>query len=47
MRRPARVRMPYVERLLTTLSARDWAILDTVHRLRLVSGPQLEGCVSS
>jgi hypothetical protein len=42
MRRPARVRMPYVERLLTTLSARDWAIINTVHRLRLVSGLQLD-----
>lgn len=42
MRRPTRVRMPYVERLLTTLSARDWAIIDNVHRLRLASGSQLE-----
>lgn len=42
MSRQARVRMSYAERLATTLSARDWAIIDTVHRLRLVSGGQLE-----
>jgi len=40
--RRARVRMPYVERLWSTVSARDWAIIDTVHRLRLTSGQQLE-----
>lgn len=38
----ARVRMPYVERLWSTLSARDWAIIETAHRLRLTSGNQLE-----
>lgn len=42
MMRPARVRMPYVERLTQTLSARDWAIVESVHQLRLVSGLQLE-----
>jgi hypothetical protein len=42
MRRPARIRMPYVERLMITLSARDWAIIETVYRLRLVSGDHLE-----
>lgn len=40
--RPQRVRMPYVERLMETLSARDWAIIGTVHRVRLASGAQLE-----
>jgi hypothetical protein len=34
--------MPYVERLAARLSERDWAIIATVHRLRLVSGGQLE-----
>jgi len=42
MRRPARVRMPYVERLVSTLSVRDWSIIDTVYTLRVVSGSQLE-----
>lgn len=42
MRRPARVRVPYVERLMTTLSDRDWAILESVYRLHVVSGSQLE-----
>lgn len=42
MTRRARVRTPYVERLWSTLSARDWAVIDTVYRLRLVSGWQLE-----
>lgn len=42
MRRPVRVRMPYVERLVSTLSARDWAIIDTVYTLYVVSGSQLE-----
>jgi len=42
MRRPDRIRMPYVERLMTTLSTRDWAIIDTIYRLHVVSGLQLE-----
>jgi len=42
MRRPVRVRMPYVERLVSTLSVRDWAIIDTVYTLHVVSGSQLE-----
>lgn len=42
MSRQARVRMPYVEQLAATLSARDWAVILTVHRFRLVSGEQLE-----
>jgi hypothetical protein len=39
---PRRVGMPYLERLAQTLSARDWAIIASVHRLRLASGLQLE-----
>jgi hypothetical protein len=39
---PRRVRLPYLERLLETLSDRDWAIIESVDRLRLVSGSQLE-----
>lgn len=42
MTRARPIRLPTVERLLTTLSDRDWAIIDTVDRLRLVSGFQLE-----
>jgi hypothetical protein len=34
--------MPYVERLMQTLSARDWAIIETVQRVRIISGAQLE-----
>jgi hypothetical protein len=34
--------MPYVEQLMERLSARDWAVIFTVNRLRLVSGLQLE-----
>jgi hypothetical protein len=41
-RRPARVRMPYVEQLAERLSSRDWSIISSIHRLRLVSGSQLE-----
>lgn len=41
-RGPARVRMAHVERLLQTLSARDWAIIGTLDRVRLASGLQLE-----
>lgn len=41
-RRPARVRMPYVEQLAQRLSPRDWSIISTIYRLRLISGPQLE-----
>ena len=39
---PRRVRLPYLERLLETLSDRDWAIIESVDRLRLISGSQLE-----
>jgi len=39
---PQRVRMPYVEWLAETLSARDWAIVGTVYLIRLASGRQLE-----
>jgi hypothetical protein len=41
-RRPARVRMPYVEQLAQRLSPRDRSIISTIYRLRLISGPQLE-----
>jgi hypothetical protein len=41
-RRPARVRMPYVEQLAERLSSRDWSIISSIQRLRLVSGSQLE-----
>lgn len=40
--RPARVRMPYVERLAERLSTRDWMILLTLNRVRLATGLQLE-----
>ncbi len=40
--RPERVRMPYVEQLAERLSSRDWLIISTVYRLRLISGSQLE-----
>lgn len=39
---PQRARRPYVEWLVQALSARDWAIIATVHRVRLASGVQLE-----
>lgn len=40
--RPERVRIPYVEQLAERLSPRDWSIISTVNRLRLVSALQLE-----
>lgn len=39
---PVRVRMPYIEWLLQTLSGRDWAIIDTLDRVHLASSVQLE-----
>lgn len=42
MSRPKRVRMAHIERLLTTLSSRDWAIISSLDRVRLASGLQLE-----
>lgn len=39
---PRRVRWPYVEWLMQSLSSRDWAIIESVARLRLVRGDQLE-----
>ena len=42
MSRARPIRLRHVERLLTTLSDRDWAIVDSVDRLRLVSSSQLE-----
>lgn len=42
MTRARPIQLPHVERLLTTLSDRDWAIIDSVDRLRLVSSAQLE-----
>lgn len=41
-RGPRRVRMPHVERLMQVLSSRDWAIINTLNRVRLASGVQLE-----
>jgi hypothetical protein len=41
-KRPDRVRTPYVEQLAERLSSRDWMILNTLDRLRLATGPQLE-----
>jgi hypothetical protein len=40
--RPERVRIPYVEQLAERLSPRDWSIISTIHRLRIISGLQLE-----
>lgn len=37
-----RVRMPYVEWLSERLSPRDWAIIDSLQRVRLASSLQLE-----
>jgi hypothetical protein len=34
--------MPYVEQLAERLSPRDWSIISTINRLRLVSSSQLE-----
>lgn len=42
---PVRVRMFHVEWLLQSLSARDWRIIETVNKLRLVTGLQLERTV--
>lgn len=39
---PVRVRADYVERLRENLSERDWAVLEDVGRLRLVTSLQLE-----
>lgn len=39
---PTRVRADYVERLRENLSVRDWAVLEDVGRLRLVTSLQLE-----
>lgn len=41
-RGPQRVRTPYVEQLADRLSPRDWAILETLDRVRLATGIQLE-----
>jgi hypothetical protein len=40
--RPKRVRVPYVEQLAERLSSRDWLILNTLNRIRLATGSQLE-----
>jgi hypothetical protein len=39
---PARVRLSHVEHIAQRLSTRDRQIMDTVHRLRLATGNQLE-----
>lgn len=39
---PLRVRQAHVEWVAERLSERDWAIIGTVHRLRLATGRQLE-----
>ncbi len=41
---PVRVRSRHVQWVEDRLSARDWAIIETVNRLGLVSGVQLERC---
>jgi hypothetical protein len=41
-RPPARVRPAHVEWIMQSLSERDWAIIETVNRLRLVEGHHLE-----
>lgn len=41
-RRPERVRMPHVEQLAERLSPRDWVILETLDRVRIANGIQLE-----
>jgi hypothetical protein len=41
-RRPERVRRSYVEYLAERLSPREWSIVSSTYRLRLVSGSQLE-----
>ena len=42
MTRARPIRLSHVERLLAMLSERDWAIIEDVDRLRLVSGAQIE-----
>lgn len=42
MSRPARIRQPHAERLMQTLSDRDWSIMDTLSRVRLAAGAQLD-----
>lgn len=42
MTRVRPIRLSHIERLLATLSERDWAIIEDVDRLRLISSPQLE-----
>lgn len=42
MIRPRRVRLAHVERLLGTLSPRDIGVLETLTRIRIASGSQLE-----
>src|SRR5579859_5444723 len=37
-----RVRMPYVEWLAERMSPRDWAIIESLDRIRLATGLQLE-----
>lgn len=39
---PARVRLQHVEHLAQRLSTRDTVVMDSVHRLRLATGAQLE-----
>jgi hypothetical protein len=39
---PARIRLSYIEQTAEQMSTRDTQIVDTVHRLRLVTGAQLE-----
>ena len=39
---PQRVRMPYVERLAASLSDRDWGIIETLDRVHIASGKQIE-----
>lgn len=39
---PRRVRWPYVEWLAQSMSPRDWAIIETIDRFRIMRGDQLE-----
>lgn len=41
-RAPARIRLSHIEEIAQRLSTRDKQIVDTVHRLRLATGAQLE-----
>jgi hypothetical protein len=41
---PLRVRSGQVHWVVNRLSTRDWAIIETVNRLKLVTGQQLERC---